>query len=154
MNNTGSRLIILLLGDPHLLEGCEGRKDGSTNPYGVLSFWWSNNFNFHGGRSQIGDLLLHPVGNSGVHGGSAGKDSIAVEVTSDVNVALHDGVVSGLMDSSGLHSNEGWLEESLRASESLISNGDDLTNISSILDKCKGTRTNYDKSINNSKATL
>ena len=29
------------------------------------------------------------------------------EVTSDVNIALHDGVVSGLMDSSGLHSNEG-----------------------------------------------
>ena len=145
MNNTGSRLIILLLGDPHLLEGCKGRKDGSTNPYGVLSFWWSNDFNFHGGRSQIGDLLLHSVGNSGVHGGSTGKDSIAVEVTSDVNIALHDGVVSGLMDSSGLHSNKGWLEESLRASESLISNGDDLTNISSILDQCKGTRTNDNK---------
>ena len=95
MNNTGSRLIILLLGDPHLLEGCEGRKDGSTNPYGVLSFWWSNDFNFHGGRSQIGDLLLHSVGNSGVHGGSPGKDNIAVEVTSDVNIALHDGVAGG-----------------------------------------------------------
>ena len=143
MNNAGSRLIILLLGDPHLLEGCEGRKDGSTNPYGVLSFWWSNDFNFHGGRSQIGDLLLHSVGNSRVHGGSTGKDSIAVEVTSDVNVALHDGVVSGLMDSSGLHSNKGWLEESLWASESLISNGDDLKNISSIFDQCKGIRTDY-----------
>merc|ERR1712029_111590 len=31
------------------------------------------------------------------------------------------------MDTTGLHSEEGWLEESLGASESLVSNGDDLT---------------------------
>merc|ERR1712227_673084 len=31
------------------------------------------------------------------------------------------------MDTAGLHSEEGWLEESLGASESLVSNGDDLT---------------------------
>merc|ERR1719493_544239 len=31
------------------------------------------------------------------------------------------------MDSTSLHSEEGWLEESLWASESLVSNGDDLT---------------------------
>merc|ERR1712025_121121 len=31
------------------------------------------------------------------------------------------------MDTASLHSKEGWLEESLRASESLVSNGDDLT---------------------------
>merc|ERR1712229_41537 len=31
------------------------------------------------------------------------------------------------MDTAGLHTKEGWLEESLRASESLVSDGDDLT---------------------------
>merc|ERR1719455_56291 len=31
------------------------------------------------------------------------------------------------MDTAGLHTKEGWLEESLGASESLVSNGDDLT---------------------------
>merc|ERR1719188_1185926 len=31
------------------------------------------------------------------------------------------------MDTTGLHTKEGWLEESLGASESLVSNGDDLT---------------------------
>merc|ERR1712102_234566 len=31
------------------------------------------------------------------------------------------------MDTASLHSKEGWLEESLGASESLVSNGDDLT---------------------------
>merc|ERR1712227_256888 len=31
------------------------------------------------------------------------------------------------MDTAGLHTKEGWLEESLGAPESLVSNGDDLT---------------------------
>merc|ERR1712102_35667 len=31
------------------------------------------------------------------------------------------------MDTAGLHTKEGWLEEGLRGSESLVSNGDDLT---------------------------
>merc|ERR1712117_388555 len=44
-----------------------------------------------------------------------------------MSTSLHDGVVGGLMDSASLHSEEGWLEESLRASKSLVSNGDDLT---------------------------
>merc|ERR1719397_769114 len=45
----------------------------------------------------------------------------------DVNIALHDGVVGSLMDATGFHSKEGRLEESLRATETLIANGDDLT---------------------------
>merc|ERR1719474_832408 len=36
-------------------------------------------------------------------------------------------VVGGLMDTTGFHSKEGRLEESLRAAETLIANGDDLT---------------------------
>merc|ERR1719342_1681021 len=73
-----------------------------------------------------GDLLLHSVGDTGVHGGASGHNSVGIEVLSDINVALHDGVVGGLVDSAGLHSEEGWLEESLGASESLVSDGDDL----------------------------
>merc|ERR1719383_1060411 len=44
----------------------------------------------------------------------------------DVNIALHDGVVGGLVDAAGFHSKEGRLEESFRAAETLIANGDDL----------------------------
>merc|ERR1711881_748696 len=47
-------------------------------------------------------------------------------VLSDINVALHDGVEGGLVDAAGLHSEEGRLEESLRATETLVSDGDDL----------------------------
>merc|ERR1719336_1627796 len=39
---------------------------------------------------------------------------------------FHDGVVGGLMDTAGFHSQERGLEESLRSTESLIANGDDL----------------------------
>merc|ERR1711939_258359 len=127
VDNGWAALVVFLLGDPHLLEGGEGSKDGSSDPDGVLSLWWSNDLDLDGGWGKSGDFLLHSVGNTGVHGGASGHDSVGIEILSDVNVALHDGVVGGLVDSASLHSEEGWLEESLWASESLVSDGDDLT---------------------------
>merc|ERR1712055_549537 len=119
--------IVLLLGDPHLLEGGEGRQDGSTDPDGVLPLRGSNDLDLDGGGSQGSDLLLHPVSNTRVHGGASRHDSVGIQVLPDVNIALHDGVVGGLMDATGLHSQEGRLEKSLRAPEPLIADGDDLT---------------------------
>merc|ERR1719223_576130 len=127
VDNGGSALVVLLLGDPHLLEGRQGRQDGATDPYRVLSLRGSNDLDLDGGGSQGGDLLLHTVSNTGVHGGATGHDGVGVQVLTDVNVALHDGVVGGLMDAAGLHTKEGRLEEGLGATESLITNGDDLT---------------------------
>merc|ERR1719452_24443 len=127
VDNGGSALIILLLGDPHLLEGGERGQDGATDPYRVLPLRGSNNLDLDGGGSQGGDLLLHTVSNTGVHGGATGHDGVGVQVLTDVNVALHDGVVGGLVDAAGLHSEEGRLEEGLGATESLVTDGDDLT---------------------------
>merc|ERR1719167_1628364 len=53
-------------------------------------------------------------------------DGVGVQILTDVNIALHDGVVGGLVDTASFHSKEGRLEESLRAAETLIANGDDL----------------------------
>merc|ERR550534_3236966 len=72
------------------------------------------------------DLLLHTVSNTRVHSGASRHDSVGIQVLTDVNIALHDGVVGGLVDATGFHSEEGWLEESLWAAETLIANGDDL----------------------------
>merc|ERR1711894_361938 len=119
-------LVILLLGDPHLLEGGEGSKDGPSDPDRVLPLWWSNDLDLDGGWSKGSDLLLHTVSNTRVHGGASGHDSVGIQVLTDVNIALHDGVVGGLVDATGFHSEEGRLEESLRAAETLIANGDDL----------------------------
>merc|ERR1712114_11475 len=106
VDNGWAALIIFLLGDPHLLEGGEGSEDGSSDPDGVFSLWWSNDLDLHGAWGKGSDLLLHSVGNSWVHGGSSGKNSVGVQVLSDINVALHDGVVGGLMDTARLHSQE------------------------------------------------
>merc|ERR1711963_887588 len=114
VDDGGAALIVLLLGDPHLLEGGQGGQDGSSDPDGVLPLGGS------------GDLLLHPVSNTGVHGGATGHDGVGVQVLPDVNIALHDGVVGGLVDSAGLHSEEGRLEEGLGAPEPLVADGDDL----------------------------
>merc|ERR1711889_44156 len=59
-------------------------------------------------------------------GGASGHDSVGIEILTDINIALHDGVVGGLMDTTGFHSKEGRLEESLWAAETLIANGDNL----------------------------
>merc|ERR1711962_188860 len=120
VDNGWAALVVLLLGDPHLLEG------GATDPDGVLPLRGSDDLDLDGGGSQGGDLLLHPVGDTGVHGGATGHDGVGVQVLPDVNIALHDGVVGGFVDTAGLHSEEGRLEEGLGGTEPLVADGDDL----------------------------
>merc|ERR1711881_557367 len=127
VDDGGAALIVLLLGDPHLLEGGEGSQDGSSDPDGVLPLRGIDDLDLDGGRSQGSDLLLHTVSNTGVHGGASRHDGVGVQVLPDVNTALHDGVEGGLVDAAGLHSQEAGLEESLRAPEPLVSDGDDLS---------------------------
>jgi hypothetical protein len=126
MDNGWAALVVLLLGDPHLLEGGQRSEDGSTDPYRVLPLGGSDDLNLDGGGSESGDLLLHTVSNTGVHGGASRHDGVGIQVLPDINIALHDGVVGGLMDTAGLHSEEGRLEEGLGATETLVSDGDDL----------------------------
>ena len=100
MNDRRSGFIVLLLGDPHLLEGGERSKDGSSDPDRVLPLRWSNDLDLHGARSKSSDLLLHPVSDARIHGGASGEHVVGVEIFSDVDVALHDRVVIRSMDAS------------------------------------------------------
>merc|ERR1711990_1212191 len=126
VDNGWAAFVVFLLGDPHLLEGGEGSQDGSSDPYGVFSFWWSNDLDLNGGWSQGSDFLFHSVGNTWVHGGASGHDGVGVQVLTDVNIAFHDGVVGGLMNTAGFHSQERWLEEGFWGTETFIANGDNL----------------------------
>src|SRR6201992_3600160 len=54
-------------------------------------------------------------------------DNVAVEILANINVALHDGVEGGDVDTTRFESKDGWLEEGLGGSESLIADCDDLT---------------------------
>merc|ERR1719223_1991796 len=127
VDNGGSALVVLLLGDPHLLEGRQGRKDGATDPDRVLPLGGSNDLDLDGGGSQGGDLLLHTVSNTRVHGGATGHDSVGIQVLTDINVALHDGVVSSLVNATGFHTQERRLEQGLRAAETFVADSNDLT---------------------------
>merc|ERR1719195_328436 len=75
-----------------------------------ISSQGEDNLDLNGGWSKSSDLLLHTISNTGVHGGAT----------------RHDGVVGGLVDTAGFHSEEGRLEEGLGGTESLVANGDDL----------------------------
>merc|ERR1711997_1290750 len=58
VDNGCAAFVVFLLGDPHLLEGGEGSQDGSSDPYGVFSLRWSNDFDLDGGWGQGSDFLL------------------------------------------------------------------------------------------------
>jgi len=126
VDNGWAAFIIFLFGDPHLLEGGKRSQDGSSDPYGVFSLGWSNDLDLNGGWGQGSDFLLHSVSNTWVHGGATRHDGVGVQVLTDVNIALHDGVVGGLMDTAGFHSQERWLEEGFWGTETFIANGDNL----------------------------
>ena len=122
-----TRFVVLLLGDPHLLEGGERGQDGAADPYRVFPLWRSDDLDLHCGRSQCDDLLLHSVGDAGEHGGASGQDGVGVQVLTDVHVALHDRVIGRLVDASRLHAQEAGLEQGLGAPEALVADGDHLT---------------------------
>merc|ERR1712018_729906 len=44
-----------------------------------------------------------------------------------MSTSHHDGVVGGLMDTAGFHSQEGWSEEGFWGTETFVANGDDLS---------------------------
>merc|ERR1719495_1327538 len=98
VDNGRSAFIIFLLGDPHLLESGERSKDGSSDPDRVFSLRGSDDLDLDGGGSKSSYLLLHTVSNTGVHGGASRHDSVSIQVLTDVNITLHDGVVSSLVE--------------------------------------------------------
>jgi len=61
-------LVVLLLADPHLLEGGQGGKDGPADPDGVLALGGRDDLDLHCAGSHRRDLLLHAIGDTGEHG--------------------------------------------------------------------------------------
>ena len=70
--------VVLLLADPHGLEGGQRGQDGATDPDGVLPLRRSNDLDLHRARRHRRDLLLHAVGNTREHGRAAGHDRVGV----------------------------------------------------------------------------
>merc|ERR1712232_593644 len=84
-----ARLVVLTLGDPHLLEGAQGGKDGATDPNRVLALWWSHDLDLHGGWCQGCEFLGHSLTNASKHGSATRENHVAVQVLTNVHIALH-----------------------------------------------------------------
>merc|ERR1719175_167483 len=127
MNDTGTSLVEFLLRDPHFLKAGERSQDGASDPDGVFPLGRSDDLDLHGGWSHAGDLLLHAVSDTGVHGGTAGQDSVGIKILADIDVALHDGVEAALLEADDFHPQESGAEHGLGATETLVADGDNLT---------------------------
>ena len=52
VDNAGAGLVVLLLGDPHLLEGGQGSQDRATDPDGVLPLGRGNDLEKREGETK------------------------------------------------------------------------------------------------------
>lgn len=78
VDNGRTALVVLLLGDPHLLEGGKRSQDGTTDPDGVFSLRRSNDLDLHGRWSKSSDFLLHTVRDTWVHGSTTRLEQLVM----------------------------------------------------------------------------
>lgn len=125
MDNIGTGLVVLGLGDPHGGEGVEGGEDGTTDPDHVLTLGEGVDLDLGAWGSEVGDLLLETLTNVGEHGGTTGEDDVGEEILTDIDIGLLDGVVGGGVDATEFLAHDAGLEEDFGDTESLVSDGDD-----------------------------
>lgn len=126
MDNAGTSLLILGLGDPHGLESGKRTENGSSNPDKELTLSRSHDLDLHGGGSESSDLLAETLRNAWVHSCSTAHHDVVVKILADVHVALQNRLVGDLVETGHFLTNQHGLEESLRASETLTADSDGL----------------------------
>ena len=121
-------LLVLLLGDPHVLEGGEGREDGPSDPDQELPLWRGDDLDGvvdgDGHVLVLEDLVVESGLDVGEHGGSSRHHDVGVELPPDVEVALQDGVHGDSRERGHLLAQHQRVEERLGASPSLGGDGD------------------------------
>ena len=126
VDNAWTSIVVLLVSDDHLWESSKGSEDRTSDPNCILTLWWGDNLDLHGWWGKGGDFLLDTLWKAAEHGGTAGEDDVGVEVLPDIDIALHDGVEEGLVDTVEFEAVHVWLEEEFWAAEPLVSDGDDV----------------------------
>jgi len=127
VNNGRTSLVVLLLGDPHGLEGLEGRENGTTDPDGVLALSRSNHLDLSISRSKASELEVHTVSETGVHDGTTRENNVLVQILADINITLGDRVVGSLVDTIEVLADDRGVEENLRSTEAGRTDLDDGT---------------------------
>merc|ERR1719460_3487678 len=100
VHDCGTGLVILTLGDPHLLECAEGGEDGAADPHRVLSLRGGHHLDLHCGWCQSCKLLSHALANANKHCGATREHNIAVEIFSDIHITFHDRLEGCVMNSA------------------------------------------------------
>ena len=90
MNDLGTVLVVVFLGDPEAGEGRERGKSRTTSPDGESSVWAGNNLHADGLGGSGLDLLKESLANTLVHGGTTREDDVLVKISSGINIALLD----------------------------------------------------------------
>ena len=126
MDNCRSLLIIFCLGNPHLLKGAKRWKYWATNPHTVLPLGWSNHLDAHSGRCKSTKFLCHSLADAWHHGWTTWEHHVGEEISTNVHIALHDGLKCRVMNSHGLFSNQTWLEEDFWTTKTFCVDGNDV----------------------------
>merc|ERR1719436_1934126 len=126
VNNARAALVVLVLGDPHLLEGGERGQDGASDPDEVLALGRGDDLDLHGRGGKCSQFLVQALVDVREHCGAAGEDSVSVQVTADVHVAFLNRIIGELVDTRGFLADQAGLEERLAGAEALGAHGDDL----------------------------
>jgi len=129
VDDLGTSIIVIFLGNPVTGEGGEGTESSGTGPNGVVSVWRSNNL----GHTSLGGLLFNLGTKSSINafikGGTTGKDDVGVEVSSDINVTVIDRLDGELVETESFITllGESRLEDKLGGLESRSINIDNLS---------------------------
>jgi len=101
VNNGWARFVIFVLGDPHILECGQGRKNTSSNPDGVFSFRWSDNLDFDGSWGQRSHFLMKSLFDAREHSGSSRQHNVRVQISTDIDIALKNTLIGKIVDTGG-----------------------------------------------------
>ena len=98
VHNTGTSIIVLILGYPHFLKCRQWGKNGSSDPDWVLPLGRCHHLHF----SCRGGQCRHFFGKTDIdvreHGGSSTYNDIGIQITVDVHIALRDRFVRHFVD--------------------------------------------------------
>jgi len=126
VDDSGTVLLVVLLGDPGRFEGGERSEGGSSLPDGVLTVGSSDNFDLSTGGGSVNELLLESVGHAFEKGGTTGHDDVLAEFSSDLQVGGADGAPGDFVDGFAPNAHEAGLVEELGAFDTeATGDGDD-----------------------------
>lgn len=75
------------------MERAERRENRTTDPDRVLAFRRSNDLDFHARGGERREFFLHTVCDTREHGRAARKDYVSIQIATDVEVTLEDGII-------------------------------------------------------------